>query len=161
MLKVAESYDSNLSFSCSPIEAAPKGHSSPSEGHRPGLAAAPNCLFLHGSLRPNGPTVDLHFPRYVWSISMEFNKANSWPVGPKRKTREINVACGRCSRASPFAGRVAGPSARTSSHAVRNKTGLYTFCTKPPNLSTFEPGTLRVPGSVGSIFPIRAACTNP
>ena len=113
-----------------------RGLGSPSEGRSPGLLAAPNYLFVSCNLRPNGPTVDFHSCGCFSSISTDFNKANSWPVGPdgKNTTNQCRVRSMFQGCALRWASCWAfGPN--DFPRCARNKTGLHTLCTKPPNLS--------------------------
>ncbi len=110
---------------------------------QPWLSSGPELPFFPGQFRPNGPTGDLHSRGYFHRCRRSFNRGTLGPLGRTEKTRQKNVAYGRCSRAAPFAGRVAGPSAQKLPCSARNMTCIQTFCTKPPNLSI-----LRRPRSV-------------
>ena len=78
---------------------------------------------------------------------------NTWPVGPVRgKPQQLFWGSADMSQGLPFAGRVAGPSARTTYHAVRGTKLPANPAANGRQISRFSPGHAGWPQAAGSQF---------
>ena len=110
---------------------------SSSEGRSPGKSVAPRVIFCRvlrcsaqrAKSLPDCPS------REDWRTVRVGVKMNCWPVGPNVTGNKKGLWNGRCTRASPFAGRTDAPLGLTSAATGADRNGLRALSQRQQTLA--------------------------